>query len=130
VRRLRILAVLLDLLICAVVADGVGLVASGIAWFWIPAFRAALGWLWGGAAAGALVAFLLRDARGGRARRWFGLEAVRPDGAPPGGLGSIRRNLPLLIPIWNVYEVWPVLHEGTAARRSDLKTGVRIVSTD
>ena len=46
------------------------------------------------AASAAVAAFLLRDRRGGRARRWLALEARRPDGRPPGAWGSIRRNLP------------------------------------
>jgi hypothetical protein len=129
VRRLRILAFLLDLLLCVLAADAAALVASAAVWFWIPAWRGAAGWVWGGAAAVSLAAFLLRDASGGRARRWFALEAVLPDGRYPGAGGSARRNLPLLVPIWNIFEAWPVLRDAAAPRPGDRKRGIRIVST-
>ena len=128
-RRLRILAFLLDLLLCTVAADAAALLATALVWFWIPVWRGALPWVWAAAAAGALAAFLLRDASGGRARRWLALEAVRPDGGPPGAVNSIRRNLPLLVPIWNLFEAWPVLRDGAAVRPADRRTGIRIVST-
>jgi hypothetical protein len=129
VRRLRILAFLLDLLLCSVAADAAALLATAVVWFWAPVWRGALVWVWAAAAAGALAAFLLRDASGGRARRWLALEAVRPDGGPPGAVNSIRRNLPLLVPIWNLFEAWPVLRDGAAQRPADRRTGIRIVST-
>jgi RDD family len=130
VRRRRILAFLLDLLLCSVAADAAALLATAVVWFWIPVWRGALAWVWAAAAAGALAAFLLRDASGGRSRRWLALEAVRPDGTPPGAMNSIRRNLPLLVPIWNLFEVWPVLRDGAAVRPADRRTGIRIVSTN
>lgn len=129
-RRLRILAVLLDLLLCSVIADAAALLVTAVVWFWAPAWRGALGWVWVAAAGGALAAFLLRDASGGRARRWLALEAVSPDGGPPGVVNSIRRNLPLLVPIWNLFEAWPVLRDGAAVRPADRRTGIRIVSTN
>ncbi len=129
-RRLRILAFLLDLLLCSVAADAAALLATAVVWFWAPVWRGALAWIWGAAAAGALAAFLVRDASGGRARRWLALEAVRPDGGPPGAVNSIRRNLPLLVPIWNLFEVWPVLRDGAAVRPADRRTGIRIVPTN
>ena len=129
-RRLRILAVLLDLLLCSVIADAAALLVTAVVWFWAPAWRGALGWVWVAAAAGALAAFLLRDTAGGHARRWLALEAVRPDGSPPGAINSIRRNLPLLVPIWNLFEAWPVFRDGSAVRPADRRTGIRIVSTN
>ena len=77
----------------------------------------------GGAAA---VAFLLRDSRGGRARRWFALEARDEAGNPPGRWGSIRRNLPLLIPFWNLAEVWPLLPTEPPSGRPTGPRGIRI----
>ena len=99
-------------------------------WWGLPFAREAIPWIWGAAGAASIGLFLLRDARGGRARRWLGLEAVRRDGGAPGAALSIRRNLPLLIPGWNVLEAWPVLRDGNAPRRSDRKTGIRILRTD
>lgn len=125
-RSSRLLAALLDLAIAAGCADAAALLVSAILWKFLPSARAAIPFVWGAAAAGALAAFLLRDASGGRARRWLGLEAVGPSGGPPGRRASIRRNLPLLIPGWNLREAWPVLRDGSAPRPSDLATGVRI----
>src|SRR5437879_6490487 len=108
-RRARILAFLLDMLLCVPGPDAAGLAATALFWFWLPAWRNAIPWLWAGVAAGAIGTFLLRDASGGRARRLLVLKVVDRDGGPPGAWASIRRNLPLLIPIWNVFEAWPVL---------------------
>ncbi len=128
-RRARILAALLDFLLSAAAADAAGLLATATIWSWARAWRLAIPWIWGAAAAAALVAFLLRDASGGRARRWLGLQALDGQGNPPGAWGSIRRNLPLLIPIWNLVEVWPLLRRGDAPRPSDRKRGIRILPT-
>ncbi len=128
-RRARILAFLLDVLLCAAVADAAGLLATGAIWFWTPGWRAAIPWLWAGAAAFAVAGFLLRDVSGGRARQWLALRAIDREGRPPGVGGSIRRNLPLLIPIWNLVEAWPVLRRGEAERPADRRSGTRIVST-
>jgi hypothetical protein len=126
-RRTRLLALFLDVLVCAALADVVGLVSSALVWRLLPAARPAIPWLWAVLAAAATVAFLLRDARGGRARRWLALEARQPDGRPPGAWGSVRRNLVLLVPLWNLFDAWPVLSDGEAPRRCDRSTGIRIL---
>ncbi|HEX4440711.1 MAG TPA: RDD family protein [Thermoanaerobaculia bacterium] len=128
--RRRLLAVLLDLLVVAAAADAAGLLLTFILWRYVPAARPAVPWLWYALAAAGTAAFLLRDARGGRARRWLALEARRPDGRPPGPWGSVRRNLPLLLPFWNVWDAWPLTRDGEAARRCDRTTGVRISNSD
>jgi hypothetical protein len=127
VRRARILAFFLDWLVCAAAADLLGLVATWTIWRLLPGWRAAIPWVWAALAAGATAAFLLRDSAGGRARRWLALEAENPDGRPPGAWGSVRRNLPLLVPVWNLVDAWPVLRDGQAPRRCDRATGTRIV---
>jgi hypothetical protein len=129
-KRARLLALLLDVLVAAACADAAALLATAAVWRGLPFAREAIPWIWGAAAAAAIALFLVRDARGGRARRWLGLEAVRRDGRPPGAALSILRNLPLLVPGWNVLEAWPVLRDESAPRRSDRKTGIRIVRTD
>lgn len=126
-RRARILAFCLDALICALAVDAVGFAASGLIWFLLPAARRWLPAVWWAAGAAGLLAFLLRDASGGRARRWLALRVEDPSGRPPGKAGSIRRNFPLLVPFWNVIEAWPVLRSGDAQRPSDRKSGFRIV---
>ena len=128
-RRARILAFFLDCLLCAAPADLAGLAATWAVWRLVPAWKSALPWVWGLLALAAAVVFLLRDARGGRARRWLALEARAADGGPPGAWGSIRRNLPLLVPVWNLVDAWPVLRDGGAQRRCDRASKTRIVQT-
>jgi hypothetical protein len=128
-RRARILAFCLDALVCVLAADAAGLLASGVIWFWVPAARPAIPAVWWLCGAGAAAAFLLRDTAGGFSRRWLALRVEDADGRPPGRAGSIRRNLPLLVPGWNILEVWPVLKSGDAQRRADRKAGRRVIVT-
>jgi hypothetical protein len=123
------MAFFLDWILCAGFADVAGLALTGFVWKFLPGWRSSIPWIWAIVAAGALAAFLLRDATGGRARRWLALEAVDAEGRPPGFWGSVRRNLPLVVPVWNLFEVWPVLRRGDARRPADRKRGIRIVST-
>ena len=126
-RRARLLALFLDVLVCAAPADVAALVATWLVWRFLPGLRGAVPVLWIVVAAAATAAFLLRDAGGGRARRWLALEAQGPDGRPPGAWGSIRRNLPLILPLWNIYDAWPLLRRGDGERRTDRRTGIRIL---
>ncbi len=126
-RRSRLLALFLDVLVCAVPADLAGLALTWLLWRFFPAWRGAIPAVWASAGLGATAAFLLRDARGGRARRWLALEARREDGTLPGAWGSIRRNFPLLVPFWNLYDAWPLLSDGGLPRRTDRRTGIRML---
>ena len=126
-RRARLLALLLDVLVGVVPADLAGLLLTGFVWRFVPGLRDAIPAIWIAAGAAATAAFLLRDSGGGRARRWLALEARRPDGGPPGRLGSIRRNLPLLIPFWNLWDAWPLLSRRDGERRTDRRSGIRIL---
>jgi len=128
-RRARILAFCLDAAVCVLAADAAALAATAVVWFWVPAARPALPVMWWLAAAGAVAGFLLRDASGGLARRWLALRVEDGDGRPPGRAGSIRRNLPLLVPVWNIVEAWPVLKRGDAQRRADRRSGRRVIVT-
>ena len=128
-RRARILAFCLDALLCALAGDAAGLLASAAVWFWFPEIRAGIPVIWALCGAGALAAFLLRDCSGGLARRWLGLRVEDDAGRAPGRAGSIRRNLPLIVPLWNVVEAWPVLKKGDAQRRADRRSGRRVVVT-
>ncbi|MEO8432803.1 MAG: hypothetical protein ABI592_14940 [Acidobacteriota bacterium] len=126
-RLARIFAFFLDLLVCAACADAAGLAATAAFWWWLPgALPAAVPVIWAAVGASAVAAFLLRDAAGGRARRWLGLEAVGRGGTPPGRRASVRRNLPLLIPLWNIVEAWPVLRDGDTTRPADRRLGIVI----
>ena len=131
-RRLRLLALFLDVLVCASAADAAGLALTFLASRYLPQERAlsAVPLIWAACGLAAVIAFLLRDRRGGRARRWLALEARHADGRPPGVWGSIRRNLPLLVPFWNLVDAWPVYGDGDAPRRCDRRTGIRIWRSD
>jgi len=125
--RARLLALFLDVLVCAAPADLAGLLATGILWRLGPAARTWIPAVWIAVGAAATVAFLLRDARGGRARRWLALEVRAADGSAPGAWRSIRRNLSLLIPLWNLWDAWPLFRDGDAPRRSDRRGDLRMV---
>jgi hypothetical protein len=120
------MALFLDVLFVAAIADVAGLLLTWLLWRYVPSGRPAVVWIWRALGAAAVAAFLLRDSRGGLARRWLALEARRPDGRPPGVGGSLARNFPLLIPFWNLYDAWPVFRRGDAPRRADQRSGVRI----
>ncbi len=126
-RRARLLALFLDVLVCAVPADLAGLALTWVVWRFVPSARGAVPTIWAAAGLLAAAAFLLRDAAGGRARRWLALEVRRPDGAFPGPWGSVRRNFPLLVPLWNLYDAWPSLEDAEAPRRTDRRTGIRML---
>jgi len=126
-RRARLLALFLDVLVCAAPADLAGLAATAVLWRFLPALRGAIPAVWIAAGVAATAAFLLRDASGGRARRWLALEARRSDGRLPGAWGSIRRNFPLLVPFWNLYDAWPLLRDRRSSRRTDRRTEIRML---
>jgi hypothetical protein len=125
-RRTRLLALFLDVLVCAGVADGAGLALTAIVWRLWPAGRGAIPWLWE-ARRGRDPRLPARDARGGRARRWLALEVQTADGGPPGAWRSIGRNAVLLLPGWNLWDAWPALRDGQAPRRCDRALGLRIL---
>jgi hypothetical protein len=121
------LALFLDVLVCAGIADAAGLVLTALVWRLWPAGREAIPWLWGVLAGGAVLAFLLRDARGGRARRWLAVEVRTAGGGPPGPWRSIARNAVLLLPGWNLWDAWPALRDPEGSpRRCDRALGLRI----
>jgi hypothetical protein len=125
-RRARLLALFLDLLVCAALADLLGLALTAAAWE-VPAARALIPWIWAVLGTAATIGFLLRDANGGRARRWLGLAVMTPDGRPPGIWRSLRRNGALLIPLWNLFDAWPLLRDGDSPRRCDRSLNLRIL---
>src|SRR5512144_23600 len=63
-RRARLLALFLDILVCAAPADLAGLLLTGFIWRFVPAWRGAISPIWIAAGAAATAAFLLRDAGG------------------------------------------------------------------
>jgi hypothetical protein len=68
--------------------------------------------------------FLCRDATGGFSRKWLGFRIEDGRGRPPGFWRSVLRNLPLVVPGWNVYEGIRVLRQGAEPRPVDRLLGL------
>jgi uncharacterized RDD family membrane protein YckC len=67
-----------------------------------------------------VVLFLVRDAAGGSpGKKLFGLRLIRPGGAPSGPGASLVRNLPLLVPGWNLIEIALVIRRRDGRRMGD-----------
>lgn len=87
-----------------------------------------LSWVFRGAQALFLVTFLLRDSLDvSPGKRLFGLRVVRLDGMRVTPLDSFVRNLPLVLPPWNLLECVPVLKGGGGRRSGDRMAGTRVV---
>jgi len=75
-----------------------------------------------------LIGFLSRDCRGGLSRKWLGFQIEDARGRPPGLKRSILRNLPLVVPVWNLFEGIHLLREPSAPRPIDRRLGLRITA--
>jgi len=74
------------------------------------------------------VLFLLRDTGGGSpGKRLFGLRLVRERGRPVGFLASIARNLPMLVPGWNLIELLVVIRRADGRRGGDRLAGTTLL---
>lgn len=73
-----------------------------------------------------VVLFLCRDATGGFSRKWLGFRIEDRRGNPPGLWRSALRNLPLIVPGWNLYEGVRVLRRGGEPRGIDRLLGLRL----
>jgi uncharacterized RDD family membrane protein YckC len=98
------------------------LISYGLAWFGGAVRGIAI--VWAVAVVILFVALLLRDGYRGRSlgKRMLGLRLVTPHGEGCGYGRSVVRNLPLIIPIWNLLEAVLVI----AGRP---RTGDRIART-
>jgi uncharacterized RDD family membrane protein YckC len=74
--------------------------------------------------------FLLRDS-GGRSpgKRLFGLRLVREGGRPVGVLASVARNIPMLVPGWNLVELLAVVRRSDGRRGGDRLAGTTLVES-
>ncbi len=125
--RKRALALAFDAAILSAAVDLAALPAFAGALFFFPDVRlVTLGWVIFGFT---LLLWLCRDARGGLSRKWLGLEIVDGQGRPPGVLRSIVRNLPLLVPGWNLWEAWGVARDGDRPRSLDRALGLRVTGS-
>ena len=121
--RLRALSLALDAAIFACVVDAPALVTVGLAFLFFP--DAPLVEIGAFASIVFLLAFLARDTRGGFSRKWLGFRIEDERGRPPGWARSFLRNLPLLVPGWNVWEAVSVLRHGDRPRPIDRLLGLR-----
>lgn len=103
---LRLAAFLVDSLSWAV---GLMLPAAILSYLaiWLGAGVGAMNTIWGAAILILALSILLRDGRRGRSvgKRLLGLRLLTPDGSPCGYRLSCLRNLPLVVPVWNLIEV-------------------------
>lgn len=108
-KLLRIAAFLVDALTIAIILVLPASIASyAMTWASTPK---GIQLVWWGALAVLMVAMLLRDGFRGRSigKHLLGLRLVTPRGDGCGYLRSIVRNIPLLIPGWNLLEMLMVV---------------------
>lgn len=120
---LRIAAFLVDAVTMAVLLIvPASLVSYALAW--IGGSVKGIQIVWWAALAILVLAILIRDGIGGRSvgKQLLGLKLSTPKGDRCGYLRSIVRNVPLIVPLWNLLEAGFVL----AGRR---RTGDRIAGT-
>ncbi len=121
-KLLRIAAFLVDALTIAIILVLPASIASyAMTWSSTPK---GIQLVWWGALAVLMVAMLLRDGFRGRSigKHLLGLRLVTPRGDGCGYLRSIVRNIPLLIPGWNLLEMLMVVFGKS-------RTGDRIAKT-
>jgi uncharacterized RDD family membrane protein YckC len=120
---LRIAAFLVDALSLSIVLI---LPASVVSYSmaWVGGSVKAISIVWFVALTILVVGLLIRDGYRGRSigKQMLGLRLVTPRGEGCGYIRSIARNLPLIVPVWNVLEVILVI-----AGRS--RTGDRLART-
>ncbi len=76
------------------------------------------------------VLFLLRDTGGGSpGKKLFGLRLVRSGGRPVGVVASVARNIPMLVPGWNVIELLAVMRRRDGRRGGDRLAGTTLLES-
>lgn len=74
--------------------------------------------------------FLLRDTWGASpGKRLFGLRLVREGGRPVGVATSVVRNVPMLVPGWNLIELLSVIRSDDGRRGGDRLAGTTLVES-
>jgi uncharacterized RDD family membrane protein YckC len=121
---LRIAAFLVDALAAAVVLIPPASLASyGI--LWARHSMRPVSWIWWSALLLFLLFLLFRDALGGRSfgKRLMALEIRTASGARVGAFRSAARNVPLIVPGWNLLELVMLLFAANGRRSGDRITG-------
>ena len=76
----------------------------------------------------AALLFLFRDGAGGSpGKKLFGLRLIRSGGEASGLVASFARNLPLLVPGWNLIEIAQVIRRRDGRRPGDKLAGTTLV---
>jgi uncharacterized RDD family membrane protein YckC len=76
----------------------------------------------------AVLLFLARDSAGGSpGKKLLGLRLVSATGSPAGLAASLVRNLPLLVPGWNLIEMGSVIRRRDGRRPGDRLAGTMLV---
>ena len=122
---LRVAAFLVDALTMAIVLVLPASIAS-YAFAWSGLSRA-IQFVWYVALGLLMIGLLIRDGFHGRSpgKRLLGLRLVTPRGEGCGWIRSIVRNIPLIVPLWNLIEVVLVLSGKARSGDRIAKTSVR-----
>lgn len=124
---LRILAFLVDSLsiLALLIAPATGLSYLGV---WLSDSTWIIPRIWHMTSLMLVLVILLRDSFGGRSPgKWLmGLRVDTASGKPCSWWRSIVRNLPLVIPGWNLVEVGLVLFSRDARRSGDRIAGTKV----
>lgn len=123
---LRVAAFLVDALTLAIVLVLPASITS-YAMAWIGGSAKAIQIVWWVALAILMIGMLIRDGYHGRSpgKRLLGLRLLTPAGEGCGYPRSILRNIPLVVPLWNVVEVVFVLIGKPRSGDRLAKTSVR-----
>ena len=122
--RFRALSAALDAALIAAAVDVPALVLLGALFVFAPDFP--LSGLGLAASAATLGGFLMRDTTGGFSRKWLGFRIEKRDGSAPGLLRSVLRNVPTVIPGWNLYEAYQLWRRPDEARLMDRLLGLQV----
>jgi hypothetical protein len=123
VARIRALSLALDAFLVGLAAGTAAVVALGALYVLAPEapLRPAG---WAGLALFVLL-FLSRDATGGLSRKWLGFQMEDEESRIPGWGRSVLRNLPLVVPGWNLYCAYRVWRRPEAPLVLDRVLGLR-----
>lgn len=125
---LRVAAFLVDALAWVIVLiPPAGVLSYSFVWLGSPIGR--IGMVWWIALGLFILAMIFRDAWRGRSigKRLMALQIRTPGAAGWGWSRSLVRNLPLVIPGWNLVELIMVLFTADGRRTGDRLAGTRVV---
>lgn len=125
---LRVAAFLIDALSAAVVLILPASAASYLL-LWLGGSMRPVSWIWWAALLLFMLIILFRDGFGGRSmgKRIMAVAILAPEGRRMTPLRSAARNLPLIVPLWNLVEVAMVLFATDGRRTGDRMARTTVV---